>query len=410
MSAEVQFLAKDQDHHLYQAGVDKPERIKSIAESYGFCLVKNVLSLSELETLEAAMAEITRSGLKFPDLMSLAPTRKILLNEKVLAVAHALLGPELFYYGESNLQYEDQVGPLTLQPYNVLHCDARGTTTNLSAQWAGTGNQIYRGYRFAFYCRDYADFSGGLKVAVASHLRPEAELIESNTKAGLAKLPLGKYLIGRHELTLSTPAFELFNIPSKPGDLVIFNLRTYHAAGFQRLADRKPMALLPAMEEFIKQQAPELFLPNPGPRNAIFFDYCDENADIDLYIKWRALNRTGSSADRLNYDDNGIISEALSRNVKFRFDKIIVSLALRLAAYIEQHGIGIADGPLPSEMPGELRGDVRRLMSLCKQHREFSPYHALFDKQAFGSFTSHENSLGALNPVLKGLNHKTVQK
>ena len=51
--------------------------------------------------------------------------------------------------------------------------------------------------------------------------------------------------------TVGWPETPLNNVPSEPGDLVIWNLRTLHSAGARRLIARPEMAMLPQFEEEI---------------------------------------------------------------------------------------------------------------------------------------------------------------
>jgi len=81
----------------------------------------------------------------------------------------------------------------------------------------------------------------------------------------------------------------LYIVPSEPGDLVIWNLRTMHSAGARRLAAKPNLAMWPKFQDEIFQNIPNVFLPLPGPRNAFFFDYGTATEEVDLYIKHRSL-------------------------------------------------------------------------------------------------------------------------
>lgn len=111
--------------------------------------------------------------------------------------------------------------------YDEWHFDAPWESDHIVPMW-----------RFAVYFRDYTANSGGLQVVPQSHLGPLSEATDT-TKRVLVK--------------------------SRPGDLVVWNLRTFHAAGADN--DGKPHAT---------------------PRNAIFFDYAAPGRDLDRYVAWRA--------------------------------------------------------------------------------------------------------------------------
>jgi hypothetical protein len=341
----------------YYASYNDPVAAKQIAETYGFCLVKGVFSPAEMDALERdlAMAHAEFHG-NVPDLYSIPSLQWLLFDERIRGLAHELLGQTLVYYRETSAAYEKVPGALTAKPFNDFHCDARGTSEKLHGLPESQG--IYPGYRFGIYFRNYRNYSGGLKVAPASHLRSYIFDRRYNVEKYVRELPSVTQRIGPYDAQLRLQPMELYNVPSEPGDIVIFSLRVCHSAGAVRLKYRPNLALLPIVDADLP---PDIRLPiPPGSRNAIFLDYGAPQAALDYYIKWRAVVKPALLDAHYKYD------VAPPDWMVMRNDKIIVALAQRLV-----------------EGGSSAAKDAADLVALCASHVEFSPYHALFDRAAF---------------------------
>lgn len=185
-----------------------------------------------------------------------------------------------------------------------------------------------------------------------------------------------KYIVGNQSVKAPTPLFPIYNIPSAPGDLVIFNLRTFHSAGYLLLKENHHAQMLPDFELHMLKRYPELFEPYPmGERNALFFDYGAPSEALDLYIKWRALYTLydpkqhsalwervirESALGVYSYDQPTIQELAARRGITLRFDRIIAQLLYK------KNSTGFLS-----------QRDKDRLEYLLKENREFSPYHSL---------------------------------
>ncbi len=136
------------------------------------------------------------------------------------------------------------------------------------------------------------------------------------------------------------------------------------------------MAMPPAFENQIFEKLPKAFLPPPGPRNGIFFDYGTPTEEVDLYIKHRSLRVTPELMEETkdwHYDDDDVQAAVKMVNVDLRFDPIITCLCARIDALRK---LRAADSEL------EDLGDC--LFALLTQHKEFSPY---FPLQSIEHFT-----------------------
>lgn len=176
----------------------------------GYEVIWGALSVPFLNQIEARLEEDPRGCL---DLVMQHPT--------VEMIARGLVGEELGRTGEENVNV-NPVGQL----YDAWHYDI---------PWDSLDGGVIPVWRFAVYFRDYMNHSGGLAVSPYSHLGT----------------------------VLSQPR-TCHVVQSRPGDLVIWNLRTYHKGG-----------------------AHNGVLPVASPRNAIFFDYGTPGIELKRYVDWR---------------------------------------------------------------------------------------------------------------------------
>jgi ectoine hydroxylase-related dioxygenase (phytanoyl-CoA dioxygenase family) len=358
---------------VYYVSDNDPATAKTIAEQFGFCLVRGVFSPAEIARLERDLATAhTEFAGAPPDLYSCPSLQWLLVDERMRRFAHALLGETIVYYRETNLVYEETPGPATLKPFREFHCDARGSPESLLASPSGVPTGLYPAYRFGIYFRDYQNHSGGLKVAPGSHLRSYEHYRQCDHPGLLKHLPHVPHDIGDKTLALRVPPIELYNVPSRPGDVVIFNLRTFHAAGAVRLRERPDLAVLPTVEGQLEQIADALTMARPaGSRNCIFVDYGAPVEALDFYVKWRALD------DPIDLDKGWDSKAVAPSGMTLRNDRLIVALADRLTAAVSALP---EDARHPEGWPGAARKDADTFLALCETHHEFSPHHPLFNR------------------------------
>jgi hypothetical protein len=352
----------------FEADAGNIEAAKAIAEEHGFCLVRNVFSPVEVEKIKAGMKTTNEVfGEEFPDLLSCPELAWILFDPRITRLARGLLGERLVYYAESAINYEKEIGRYTLSPFAELHCDAMGMPGNLWTAWSSPTNEIYGAYRFGLYFHDYGTSSGALKVGVGSHRGDPMPIIKSGgLSSDLRVVPFRN----GESLKVPAPNIPLYDVPAKPGDVVIWNLRTFHAAGAKRLRTAPEIALHPQVEKEVDQAFPDAFYPPPGPRLAVFFDYGAPVEGTDLYIKNRALGRAVrglSPFTHSTHDSAENIEIARQNDVTVRFDYIIVALALAL-------GRGTV---------ADVNATAGRLLNLLVGYSQFSPHFPLFDSARF---------------------------
>lgn len=390
----------EQHQNQYQAGATDLSAIRDICERHGFCLVKGVLDPGDLEGLLAGMRAASRAdGAKpIPDLLSLPQLRHIYFDPRLLAIARALLGPRLVYDGESNVNFEETIGAITLNPYAELHCDAKGMPDDLDATWRSATDSVYRAYRFGIYFWDYRRASGALKVIVGSHRGDPTAYEDANLFTG----GLESHPVGPHRIECPGVRYPLYNLPSEPGDVVIWNLRTFHSAGAKLFADDPAIAVHPKVEGEINAEAPSLFAPPPGPRNALFFDYAAPCEEIDLYIKARGRPTGPDLGARLDSrsDEPEVRKLADDHGVSIRHDALITALALVVVT-------NASGRPVRKLSPEDHQAAAVRLYELLRRHVEYSPHFPLFDRERF------ERAAGpnaALNAAMDDISRRLLVK
>lgn len=371
---------------LYEREVSDLAGIRACADAHGFCLVRGVFTSKEVSDIQAGM-KLSHEAFAghIPDLLSCPPLRDILFDARILGIARALLGNDLIYYPETSVNYEETVGPITLQPFAKIHCDAVGTPNELLKTWRSPTDAPYRGYRFGLYLQDYEHYSGGLKLCAGTHRGdPDTHNAKSAETNGLETMNVGERVLYWPKID-----FPLYNVPSHPGDLVVWNLRTFHAAGALLLRDDPTRALHPDVEKFLQEQMPEAFLPIPGPRLTIFFDLAAPAEDIDLYIKARTQRYNTQKFHRLMYschDKDGLISLAHRHGIRMRFDYLITTLVVGL---IEKR-------------TSDPQAVIARVLAMADQHEEFSPHFPLFDRARYRAVRDKDAGQ-ALNVVFDGV-------
>jgi len=271
----------------------------SEAHRNGYCIIRGLLNDNEVTRLRETLVNLTPYE-KLQDFLSNGRFNWLLFDDRVLELASAIVGGDIFYYGETSQSFPHQ-------SFHSWHCDSRGSLNDLDAFYEVRDGEIYNGWRFGFYLDDYEIYSGGLKVSPGSHLRPLLDLLGHQ----------GGIEVSGSNIKVTPAPYPIVNCDTRPGDLVIFNLRLFHSGGFLRHLDP---SLTLSVDQELKLKQFNCFAPEPAyPRAYLFFDYCGRGLGPDLYIKWRA-HRLLSSPKSL-FRDSSYIELVRSGERAFSYDR-----------------------------------------------------------------------------------------
>jgi ectoine hydroxylase-related dioxygenase (phytanoyl-CoA dioxygenase family) len=262
---------------------------KEFFKKNGYCIVKNVFSEDDIksfrnlayETLEKDKEEnlVTkvRSKIKnvyYPkgDLLG-KPLSQVLLNDKILKIAKEILQDKPVYFRDST--YQIGIGD------RGFHRDNVDRITNEGPDWEGEYDII----RMAVYMQDHDKFSGGLKVIQGSH-------------------------VGEN--------YKKVFIDSKAGDVVVWDLKTFHSGNAQRLKLLSNLVLGYRLENLLPKF---LFKDSQQERISCFMSFAKNGNHLERYkekyMKVKMIDHLKNSVSLKNLDhisvDNLIIQEV---NVK----------------------------------------------------------------------------------------------
>ena len=274
LKAGLEAVRKSRDHFLEAYRAD------------GFAVVKGVFTLDEVLAMRDACADVyKRAEGKIGDLATYPELRRVVLDDRVLAVARAALGDEVVYFGDSNFYANSRFD-------RHIHSDARADDEDPS-------RSEYPILRMGIYLQDHAFHSNGLKV------RPGSHRSVFWTPRNVLRL------VGIGGGQLSVRAFRprwFYNVPTEPGDVVFWNLRTHHSGHALRLRALDDLALPPALEALLPARFTR---PMPRDRYAMFMSFGRTSAALDAYIK--QIGYQNSSKWQCSTFDSPAVREAFSK-------------------------------------------------------------------------------------------------
>lgn len=264
----------------------------------GFVLIKGLFNTSETAEFKNILAELAKTSNIEGDVLSTASLRPILLDDRILNILRILLGSRIVYFGDSTARYDANEGS------RGFHKDSLGDFEDPSS----TEHPVLR---IGLYMQDHAIHSGGLKVRRGSHKHAFLgrsslkRLLPDTTKEN--RLKLASFKLGR-----------AINLASEPGDLVIWNHRTFHSGYAVRLKLWPSLCINPRLEKYIPKSWTR---PNDGPRAVLFASFGAPSIGLDRFIKDRAEHY--SNVDHWiasHFDDPEIVKLCNQKNVGLRFD------------------------------------------------------------------------------------------
>lgn len=261
-------------------------------------------------------------------------------DPRLLDVAHQLLDPPVVYFFDATfLRYNFQ--PDVPVYGRHMHHDAKGTPAHLFSRLNTAQDAAYPVIRCAVYLQDTTNFSGGLKVAPGSHRRDVSHFDARDLHS--------------------------YNVPSMPGDLVIFSNRLLHSPFGLRLKSDPERSLAPLVEDEMAATQPELFLPIPQVRETLFIDFTTAHEMTDIYIKNRAVMGFKQNTSLGQFlDDSDFLERHKDGPVRFRIDLAIVETVYEIYTSCENNKFTPASTPY-----------LQRLLKLSRAHWESSDHFPL---------------------------------
>lgn len=220
----------------------------------GYVLARSVFTPDEVAKLRSAVAAEgarakasgrvlkSHTGEVVPvgDIAGVPGLEKLLGDPRLVTLAKELLDTrELVYFGDS--------GVMVGGALRGFHKDNTCRDDATHADWRSP----YGLLRMGIYLQDHEHYSGGLKLRVGSHLH--------------ADVTTGRILA----------------VPTLPGDVVIWNMRTTHSGHAVRLKAAPRFGVQPRFEGRLP---PALTIPEPCERLAIFLTYGRPGEHLDAYI------------------------------------------------------------------------------------------------------------------------------
>jgi len=220
----------------------------------GVLLIRGVFSRPEVATMrrrvEAVVDRALRDhwevpvGRSYPDsriilgdllgMEELSDLDFVVFDSRAVGFAKRLLGKDVVYFGDSCIR----VGSY----HRGFHKDFVDDTPPTAG-----------GVRFVLYLQDHSQYSGGLKVRLRSH-----------------------GYVSRHR-------GRMMNIPTRPGDLVVFYLRSSHTGNNVQLKLLPGLCLHPKLENLIPCALRER---EECRRFALLWTFGVRGSHLDRYIEW----------------------------------------------------------------------------------------------------------------------------
>lgn len=260
---------------------------------FGYILLRKVFTIQEIEKLRSA-CELHKKG----EVLSRKEFEHILLDDRIVNPLKQLLGGDLVYFGESNISM--------VKRSRHMHNDSKNDDFDFS--------KPYPVVRVGLYLQDHETYSDGLKLRPGSHKKYCVDKYGVKRAFNFLKRTrnLSALYTGRS-----------INVPSRPGDLLIWNMRIHHSGHAVRVKGLKNHSFHPWIEERI----PAFFHhSNHKKRYVIFASYGAPSKQLENYIKNR-VQRSNKQAywiecSKCRFDRPDIRELAKAKGVTLRTDGI----------------------------------------------------------------------------------------
>ncbi len=241
----------------------------------GYIILRNVYSSEQVESFRQIIKnEVVKDlghesknykllqQVNLKDILSYEGLEDTILNEKLIKSINGILDENVVYWGYSSFRWNELA-------YRSFHNDAKN-------DFECPFSTKYPLLRIGIYLQDHSDFSNGLKIWKGSchTLRYGRTLLK---KVFLEKKNI-KYLLPQQ-------LYKSINVKTKPGDVVIWNLRTCHSGMPIRIKYFPDVSFHPIIENFIEKYFPKLIIKSDKERAVIFSTFGKEGEALDNFIK-----------------------------------------------------------------------------------------------------------------------------
>lgn len=246
----------------------------SFLNENGYCLIKKVFNYKEVTNLRKFVLD---NHDKNQDIY-LSDNKDLLkfnfLSDNYFNILKETIGKELLYFLDSST-FVDKNQKNT----GIFHIDARDDEEDPSTT-------EYKVWRIGFYLQDHKNYSGGIKIIKKSHKK-----ILSNSIRKIYYI-IKKFYKNNYKIKSLIPTFDYINIPSEPGDMIIWNGRTHHCGRFKRLKGLEKINLHPLIDRYL----PDFLIKNETQeRLVIFQNWALKHTSTDNYINYRLNQRSDKS-------------------------------------------------------------------------------------------------------------------
>lgn len=220
----------------------------------GWVLIKNFFDEDLCNELRNSAHLSAENGLAGADILSNKYLSNLFLNNKLINLLTDIIGQKPVYFGDSTFQIASLAGGIQ----NGFHKDCVDRKNSSGIDW----EDDYSIIRIGIYLQDHKNYSEGLVVRDKSHKS--------------SNLSIGKKI----------------NVPSKPGDLVIWFLTTTHAGNAKRIKIIDYPVLMSNDESSklsrkLYHKLPKSFImPSQKDRIAIFATFGKDDRHLKRYINY----------------------------------------------------------------------------------------------------------------------------
>jgi hypothetical protein len=248
----------------------------------GYLIVAGVFSPEEIDrlrdTVDGVVEPLPSAGTPdnlwlLGDLAASPELSPLATDPRLVGIARDILGDRPIYFRDSAVSVVKTVKDQT----RGWHKDNRvpDRYDPLTPDWEGD----YPVIRMGIYCEDHVDHSGGLALRAGSHQRRSSPLRRLIWGAVHRLRPRAGVRAHAHGITSGKAC----HAATRPGDVVVWTLRTSHSGFSMRPRIGKNVKLPPKLETRLPDR---FFRPAEDRRTSIFITYGAKSVHLDRLLEF----------------------------------------------------------------------------------------------------------------------------